>query len=291
MSTNGNDIMKDILSFVESATKLVGDAQRARAMDELMDKLMKETVLPRIEGLANAPVWETLKLAVQDAVTQRLEEDSFSPCEAAKPAHHLLQALDTIERGGAELRRWAQDDRFKLPKQSKTVGASIRGLLGTRPQPPVRVPVGEIVEQLAYMMGLLGMAGQEAHLASETILRVRDPRTHIALDRTAPKLPHIEAPRYLIPLPTSQYQSQGDKGRDLLQYLEQFSDLLIRTAERGRERIQSASIDNKAFSPGVVAAEAIAISLIVTDGLATCEALTVLAGQFTGDSVVIEYND
>src|SRR5258708_29216081 len=140
-------------------------------------------------------------------------------------------------------------------------------------------------------MGLLTRAGREGHLASEIIVRARDPRTHIALERTPPNLPHIEPPDYLIPLRTSQYHSQGDKGRDVLLYLEQFGDFLVRSAQRGRERINSASIDNKAFSPGVVAAEAIAISVIVTNGLATCDALARLAWQFIGDSVAIEYTE
>ncbi|MGZ3714414.1 MAG: hypothetical protein ACXVA4_03255 [Ktedonobacterales bacterium] len=275
--------MQEICAVMEKAATLVADAQRARAMDAVMNQ-MKLTVLPLFAQLANAPVWTMLSQVVQDAAVQMVEEEAFGPCEAAKPARHVLQALETIERGGAELRRWSGDERFQLkaPQPSKTF---INWLL-PQPQQHISVPVAEIVEQLAYLMGLLSMAGQEAHLASQTIMHVRDPRLRVVSEHTHTNLPQIEPQEFFIPLPTGHYVSARDKGSDLLECLDQCGQFLNHAAQRGRERIRSASIDDKAFSPGVVAAEAMAVMNIVKNGLSTCNALAIVAIQYIGDSVV-----
>lgn len=278
--------MQEIQAVMEKVTRLVADAQRARAMDAVIIQVnqMTQTILPLFAQLANAPVWTMLSQVVQDAAVQMVEEEAFGPCEAAKPARHVLQALETIERGGAELRRWSGDERFQLkaPQPSKTF---INWLL-PQPQQHISVPVAEIVEQLAYLMGLLSMAGQEAHLASQTIMHVRDPRLRIVSEHTQSNLPQIEPQEFFIPLPTGQYVSARDKGSDLLECLDQFGQFLNYAAQRGRERIRSASIDDKAFSPGVVAAEAMAVMNIVKNGLSTCNALAIVAIQYIGDSVV-----
>lgn len=272
---------------MEKAATLIADAQRARAMDAVLKQVnqMTVTVLPLFAQLANAPVWTMLSQVVQDAAVQMVEEEAFGPCEAAKPARHVLQALETIERGGAELQRWSGDERlqFKAPQPSKTF---INWLL-PQPQQHISVPVAEIVEQLAYLMGLLSMAGQEAHLAAQTIMHVHDPRLRILPEHTHTNLPQIEPQEFFIPLPTGQYVSARDKGSDLLQCLIQFGKFLNYAAQRGRERIRSASIDDKAFSPGVVAAEAMAVMNIVKNGLSTCNALAIVAIQYIGDSVVV----
>lgn len=289
MPPNRNNLMQQIAEMLEGAAKLAADAQRARALDAFIATTaptLAVTVPTLFANIAKSPVWDTLREVVQDAAALMLEEESFSPCEAAKPAHHLLQALDTIKRGGVELQRWKVDARFNMPRPPKK---PIRDLFIHRPPPTALIPVAEIVEQLAYLMGLLTMAGKEAHLASEAIMHGRDPLLHIVAKQTPLNLPHIEPPQYFIPLPVGKYVSQGDKGRDLLTCVKQFGDFLVCMADRGRERLQNASIDNKAFSPGVVAAEAIAISNLVKNSLGTCDGLAVLAWQFIGDSVQVEY--
>lgn len=282
MSPNRNSFMQDLMEILDSASRLAADAQRARTMDVLM----MGTVLPLFNDIAKSPVWGTLNEVVKDAAAQMLEEESFSPCDAAKPARHLLQALETIKRGGEEMKRWATDDRFIEQKRPKK---TFKTLLISSPQPRVCVPVAEIVEQLAYLMGLLSMAAQEANLASQTIIHMRDPLLHIVSKQTPLNLPQVEPLEFFIPLATGRYASTGDKGRDLLNCLEQFGDFLILVAERGRQRLYSASVDDKAFSPGVVAAEAISISNIVKNGLSTCNALAIVAPQYIGESVTIQY--
>lgn len=306
MSPDKNNLVQGFMDMLDKAGKLYCDAQRAREKDALvntcdaLDTNITVDILPFFEVIAESPVWDALKGAVQNAVARMLEEESFSPFDAAKPAQHLLQALETLKRCGTELQYWGSDenlktsnpaklsDSAKLADSAKLQKAGIMKWCRT-PQPMrVSVPVVEIVEQLTYVMGLLTMAGREAHLASEAIVHARDPRLHIVSMETPPNLPHIEVPEYFMPLTIGQYVAGQERGRELLSCLSQFGSYLVRMAELGRVRLEKASVDNKAFSPGVVAAEANTISNLVKNGLSTCNALAIVAPQYIGEMVTVK---
>ena len=315
MSPDKNELLQGFVDILDKAGKLYCDAQRAREMDMLintcnpcnpcdpcntLDTHIAVDVLPLFEIMAKSPIWDALKGAIQDAVARMLEEESFNPCDAAKPAHHLLQALETLKRAGAELQRWGSDVRFNIPNPTNPAGSSKLtsppklqkpGIMKwCRPPQPSRVPVPvtEIVEQLTYVIGLLTTAGQAANLAADTIMHVRDPRQHIVSKGVQLNLPQIEVPEYFIPLTLGQYTPGQERGRELLSCLAQFGTYLVIMAERGRDRLEKASIDNKAFSPSVVAAEAIAVSNLVKNGQSTCNGLAIVAPQYIGELVTVE---
>lgn len=272
MSDNENgkeSVLQGILKRVDAAIKLAANGYHAQATDERMMR----SVAPLLGLLARPEVRDTIHCVVQDAAAQMMDEATFNPCEAAKPAHHLLQALEDIRRGGVELQQWAKDDRFKW-RPSELVGFGLER----------RVPPAEVIERVAYLAGLLGMAARQADLAANIVLRLRDPRAQIVPDHTPTALPTISAPGTLIALPTYRFPSEGEKVRQLHMHMALLGNFLVRAAERGETRLRQASIGDQAFSPGVVAAEAVAISIIVTNGLLTCAALATLACQRTSNS-------
>lgn len=302
MSSNEHNYIRDFMGALVQVATVYVDGQHSQAvdkatdnitdteMDKAVDFLQVDGILPLIDKLAKTPVWDAVKVMIQDAVAQRLEEESFSPCGAAKPARQLLQALETIRVAGKELQRWADDSRYNLPKSNNAkVTAPPRFNLFHRTPAPQRaiLPVAEIIEQLHYLMSLLNIAEKEAQRALEAMAHVRDPRLRISPDHMRP-LPDDIASGGFFPLPTSWSKAQGTNGRDLLTWLQQFGKYLVQVAERGLQRIREASVDDKAFSPAVVGAQASTISSIVRSALSTCSALEFVSTQYIGESVTIE---
>lgn len=281
MPSNSDAIMQEIVEFLEGAARFVADAQRARALDGIL-----AAAAPAVIGtITRADLWTTLKEVVQDAVSEMVEDDAFNPLEAAKPAAHLMQALDTILIGGQELRRWEEDARFKTPKPS-TAPERIRDFFVPRTHPsaqPVEVPVTEITEQLAFVEPLLRVAGQEADVAVQSMMRKRDPRLRVVSTHTPPIVPSVEMQEYFIPQMKGPLQSHGDKGREFVNCVVSLGHLLMYAATRGKERLTGARLDTNGFNPGVVVAQAIAIGTVVTNALSTCNALAAMAMQSISD--------
>lgn len=301
MSSNEHNFVHEFMEVLDKLARVYTDTQRARetsstldgaldvSVDVAVDTSIVDTLTPLVEMLAKVPVWDTLKVMVQDVVTQKLEADSYNPVNAVTPARHLLQALDTIHAGGVELQRWLTDGRFNPPKPTPSPAPRHCKLFDRKPQPQrVSVPVAEIIEQLQYLMGLLTIAEQEAQLALKTLAHMRDPRLHVTSEHMRPELEQVESFEHTLPLPTSWRQSKGENGRDLLDSLEQFGKYLALVAKRGQERVRNASVDDKAYSPAVVAAQAATIHNIVKNALATCSALVFVSMQYLGDKVIIE---
>jgi hypothetical protein len=223
-----------------------------------------QTLVSALAGLANSREMAILKGMLKDAVAGYLEDESFSPCAAAEPAHLLMDALDDIAKGGQQLIDWTNDQRFHT---------QFRPLREWRLA--TRVPPAEVLEQMTYLITLLHACSRQAALAATKMQGYRNPLRPVVTDRKPADVPEFDAqtPARLVALPRQPYRSDGDKVKDMRLRIQLLGTFLVKIGQRGSQRIEGASLRMRAYSPNVVVAEAVTLTYTLTHVLLTCAAL------------------
>jgi hypothetical protein len=214
-------------------------------------------------------------------IATQLEQDAeraiYNPCEAAKAARQLIQALNAVRQEGLNLQKLYAAAHipfsFRRMRYRAAMARQSRGAAGT--------------DVMGGVAGL-ALASSEAHAALATLLRLMDPRYALAGAASARAVPEITigagaavntttAAGYLTRLPPALHGTEVRRARLVRIFAFLIGQELVREAQASIERLQAASLDQVAYRPSAVVHEAVQMLALVARAQLTLARLYELA--------------
>lgn len=236
------------------------------ARTEAQAELVLQTAGTLLTQLIHSPAWAEAGQIARDIVAHHIEDDLFSPCKFAAPAHDLLDSCDQLEQLGNQLVVWSRDPRFRwkppLPWILKL---------------ELRVPPADIRRELVGAAKAIMMEMRRNQVVFQEITGLRDVRQRVVPVPPLALPGSPGTPPDLVPVPRRPYQSTAKQIKDLQLRIMILGIRIASGARKSRELINQGSIGTQAYQPGNVIMQASMIGDLCASAFLTCMKLATLA--------------
>ncbi|HEV2238706.1 MAG TPA: hypothetical protein VGR57_18760 [Ktedonobacterales bacterium] len=265
--------VQQVMEHIEAQLRrLMGNALTAAEVRQAAQALALLVAQLQQSGLP-----QRLAQVIATQLEQGAERAIYNPCEAAKAARQLIQALNAVRQEGLNLQQLYATAHipfsFRRMRYRAAMARQSRGAAGT--------------DVMGGVAGL-ALASGEAHLALAALLHLMDARYTLAGTTPARDVPEITVGAgaavnsttdagYLTRLPPALRGTEVHRARLVRIFAFLIGQELVREAQAATERLQAASLDQVAYRPSAVVHEAVQLLALVARAQLTLARLYELA--------------